>query len=127
MTDDLCGICKRPLDDPSDPTTKSCGGDCLKCMAEVAGDPDCIVSMQNIRIEALTAENERLRATVGDRMEFYLDRIEALTAENERLREALTTAKNALNLLSHGEGDDYRMEWLEAVLAETRAALGEKQ
>lgn len=42
------------------------------------------------RIEALTAENERLRATVGDRMEFYLDRIEALNAENKRLREALT-------------------------------------
>jgi len=38
------------------------------------------------RIEALTAENERLRATVGDRMEFYLDRIEALNAEVERLR-----------------------------------------
>jgi 3',5'-cyclic AMP phosphodiesterase CpdA len=55
------------------------------------------------------------------------DRIEALTAENERLRAALTTAKNALNLLSHGEGDDYRMEWLEAVLAETRAALGDTQ
>jgi hypothetical protein len=37
-----CNICKRPLDDPSDPTTEDCGGDCLRCMAEVAEDPDCI-------------------------------------------------------------------------------------
>ena len=63
----------------------------------------------------------------NDTMAEAADRIEALTAENERLREALTTAKNALNLLSHGEGDDYRMEWLEEVLAKTRAALGDTQ
>lgn len=37
-----CSICKRPLNDPSDPTTENCGGDCLRCMAEVAEDPDCI-------------------------------------------------------------------------------------
>jgi hypothetical protein len=27
--------------------TRSCGGDCLRCMAE-AGDPDCIRFMRNI-------------------------------------------------------------------------------
>jgi hypothetical protein len=61
-SENLCGICKRPLDDPNDPTTLSCGGDCLKCMAEVVEDPDCVVGMLHIQIEALTAEVERLRA-----------------------------------------------------------------
>ena len=35
-----CLICKRTLDDPNDRTTKNCGGDCLRCMAE-CGDEDC--------------------------------------------------------------------------------------
>lgn len=29
-----CQMCKRVLDNPLDPTTKDCGGDCLKCVAE---------------------------------------------------------------------------------------------
>jgi 3',5'-cyclic AMP phosphodiesterase CpdA len=95
-----------------------------------------IIREKNAAIEALTAENERLKreiAVVGDAWEqqkdlaltYLIDCNEAV-AENERLREALTTAKNALTLLSHGEGDEYRMEWLEEVLAETRAALAGK-
>ena len=39
-----CGICKRPLNQPGDPTTEDCGGDCLRCMAE-AGDPDCTAGL----------------------------------------------------------------------------------
>jgi hypothetical protein len=42
-----CNICGRTLDDPSDPTTEDCGGDCLRCMAE-AGDPDCIAAMAEL-------------------------------------------------------------------------------
>jgi len=48
-----CQYCKRLLDDPKDPTTKDCGGDCLRCMGEIFEDPDCIIEMLNIRIEAL--------------------------------------------------------------------------
>jgi len=34
-----CSICKRDLDDPNDPFSVNCGGDCLACMAE-AEDPE---------------------------------------------------------------------------------------
>lgn len=43
-----CRICGRKLDQPNDPTTEDCGGDCLRCMAEVGGDPDCIAAMKRI-------------------------------------------------------------------------------
>ena len=45
---DKCKICKRELDNPDDPTTKDCGGDCLKCMAEIGEDPDCVTAMEKI-------------------------------------------------------------------------------
>ena len=46
MTD--CNICKRLLDDPSEPDlTADCGGDCLSCMARV-GDPDCARAVATI-------------------------------------------------------------------------------
>ncbi len=45
---DKCKICGRELDHPNDPTTKDCGGDCLKCMAEIGEDPDCIAVMEKI-------------------------------------------------------------------------------
>jgi hypothetical protein len=44
-----CNICHRPLDQPADPGTRDCGGDCLRCMAE-AGDPDCQASMRRLGI-----------------------------------------------------------------------------
>ena len=47
-----CQYCKRLLDDPKDPTTRDCGGDCLRCMAQIGEDPDCIIEILNIRIEA---------------------------------------------------------------------------
>lgn len=43
-----CKMCKRPLDIPNDPTSQDCGGDCLRCMADVARDPDCIEAMGEI-------------------------------------------------------------------------------
>lgn len=39
-----CGICKRPLNQPDDPTTEDCGGDCLRCMAD-AGDPQAVAAL----------------------------------------------------------------------------------
>ena len=51
MSNHYCSICKRPLDQPGDPTTEDCGGDCLRCMAEIVEDPDCIAAMQIIKEE----------------------------------------------------------------------------
>ncbi len=43
VIDKHCHICKRKLNDPSDPIrSKDCGGDCMECMARYAGDPDCV-------------------------------------------------------------------------------------
>ncbi len=36
-----CSICKRELDVPGVPESLDCGGDCMKCMAEIGGDEDC--------------------------------------------------------------------------------------
>lgn len=44
---DTCNICGRPLDNPDDPTTRDCGGDCLRCMADT-GDPDCIRQLHKL-------------------------------------------------------------------------------
>lgn len=38
-----CNICRRLMNDPADPTSLNCGGDCMRCLAE-AGDPDCIAA-----------------------------------------------------------------------------------
>lgn len=40
-----CISCKRLLDQPDDPRSLDCGGDCRQCMAD-AGDPDCIESLR---------------------------------------------------------------------------------
>jgi len=42
-----CHICNRELNNPTDPRSTDCGGDCLECMAD-AGDPDCIEEIQKI-------------------------------------------------------------------------------
>jgi hypothetical protein len=56
-----CQYCKRLLDDPKDPTTKDCGGDCLRCMGEIFEDPECVIAMLNIRIEAQADALKRAR------------------------------------------------------------------
>lgn len=43
-----CRTCGRPLDEPRDPLSVSCGGDCLACMAE-CGDPDCEEAVEALR------------------------------------------------------------------------------
>lgn len=106
---ETCSICKRLLDDPKDPTTENCGGDCLRCMAEFAEDPDCMTPY----IRILKTENKYLRhdlerqMTIANehvneverwrvRAEYYSDQwsavgtkgqaiIDELSAENERL------------------------------------------
>ena len=45
---DKCKICGVILNSPKDPTTRDCGGDCLRCMATVADDPDCLQEMYTI-------------------------------------------------------------------------------
>lgn len=42
-----CHLCGRVLDNPGDPRSKDCGGDCLQCMAD-ADDPDAIAAIQRI-------------------------------------------------------------------------------
>lgn len=34
-----CSTCTRKLNNPADPLSRSCGGDCVECMAD-AGDPE---------------------------------------------------------------------------------------
>ncbi len=43
-----CSFCKRLLDNAEDPYSVDCGGDCVKCMAEVVQDPDCIKHLEEI-------------------------------------------------------------------------------
>lgn len=40
-----CGICHRRLDDGT-PESINCGGDCMACMADVAGDPDAVAILR---------------------------------------------------------------------------------
>lgn len=49
-----CNICKRQLNNPDDPVSEDCGGDCLHCMATIAEDPDCIEAVDRITRTAKT-------------------------------------------------------------------------
>lgn len=51
-----CLICRRELDQPDKPDTKNCGGDCLRCMAEVGDDPECIAEMDRISLNWRTEQ-----------------------------------------------------------------------
>jgi hypothetical protein len=91
---EVCNTCKRLLDDPKDPTTESCGGDCLRCMAWLGEDPDDIIAILNIRIEAQAAEIERLQernAELHGQLMRMIDRWEqqraALEARGLEIRE----------------------------------------
>lgn len=57
-----CKICGRLLNyDKSIITDRDdCGGDCLRCMAEVADDPDCIDALR--KLEAEVAQREQIVA-----------------------------------------------------------------
>lgn len=58
-----CETCDKLLNQPDDPLSKDCGGDCLRCMAE-AGDPECVATMEVIlrrhdKIDTAVAEIEQ--------------------------------------------------------------------
>jgi rRNA maturation endonuclease Nob1 len=44
-----CHFCKRVLDNPDDPFSEDCGGDCLQCMADIAEDPDAVARVKILR------------------------------------------------------------------------------
>lgn len=46
-------MCKRLLDNPDDPVSGDCGGDCVACMASCE-DPECIQHVRGV-IEAMVA------------------------------------------------------------------------
>ena len=50
----VCLTCRGPLDVPGDPSTRNCGGDCVRCMAN-SGDPDCIQAMKEWRAQRRNA------------------------------------------------------------------------
>lgn len=43
----ICHICKVPLNQPDKTSTRDCGGDCLRCMAE-CGDTECMAVMAKL-------------------------------------------------------------------------------
>lgn len=70
VDDALCKICKRKLNNPSDPTTRDCGGDCLRCMAE-CGDPDCIKEMNRIKANRRDTIEKDEHLTQAQKDAFY--------------------------------------------------------
>lgn len=50
-----CLICKRVLDNPEDPLSVDCGGDCLQCMAD-CDDPDAVAAVERLRLEGKIVE-----------------------------------------------------------------------
>jgi hypothetical protein len=40
-----CGICKRELDQPTDPLSPDCGGDCWGCISEIEAE------MQDVSVD----------------------------------------------------------------------------
>jgi hypothetical protein len=53
-----CNICGCVLDQADEPDTKDCGGDCLRCMSEVAEDPDCQRQRRNLNEVRRRAEDD---------------------------------------------------------------------
>lgn len=47
--DSKCNVCSVPLGTDHHQANFDCGGTCMKCMAE-AGDPDCVRSLEEIRV-----------------------------------------------------------------------------
>lgn len=91
-----CRICRRQLDNPDDPLSRDCGGDCLLCMAE-AGDPECkdaVIAVARTMIRAgrllrAAAEDAQmtLKAIAPNKMSFN---------QAMAMRQALTNLDHAL-------------------------------
>lgn len=49
-TEKCCHICKRLLDQPSDPLSADCGGDCWGCVGRIeaeGGHPESLLNVRN--------------------------------------------------------------------------------
>lgn len=64
MKKNKCLICKRVLNNPSDPYSVDCGGDCIKCMAE-CGDPDCIKEVEKIKNKIIKKSMDEFKKMGG--------------------------------------------------------------
>lgn len=56
-----CKFCRRELNQPEFADTLDCGGDCLRCMAEIVEDPDCVEAIRALDNE----EPDAVRAQGG--------------------------------------------------------------
>lgn len=112
-----CRICGRPLDNPSDPLSGDCGGDCLQCMAD-AGDLDCQAAVdaaaadlgakdaEQVVIESLRtqlAEGKRLLREEMKRTNHYRKQLLATQAHVARLVEALKVADECFRFSGLGK------------------------
>lgn len=48
-----CGICGRQLDQPEDPLSMNCGGDCWGCIGEIEADMGHQAALDTVRDEFL--------------------------------------------------------------------------
>jgi hypothetical protein len=48
----VCHICRRLLDQPEDPLSQDCGGDCWGCVGEIEADGGDPESLAKVRQEA---------------------------------------------------------------------------
>ncbi len=46
-----CNICGSSLSDDPKSIRYDCGGDCMKCMADIFEDPECIAAIKEIEKE----------------------------------------------------------------------------
>jgi hypothetical protein len=46
-----CGICGRILENPEDPLSSDCGGDCWGCIGEMEADSGYAPSLEQVRLE----------------------------------------------------------------------------
>ena len=48
---EYCTICRRLLDNPADPLSGNCGGDCWGCIGSIEADMGCAESLAYVRKE----------------------------------------------------------------------------
>ncbi|MCT7052079.1 hypothetical protein, partial [Salmonella enterica] len=48
---EYCTICRRVLDNPADPLSGSCGGDCWGCIGAIEAEMGCAESLAYVRKE----------------------------------------------------------------------------
>lgn len=93
-----CLICKRVLNNPADPLSVDCGGDCLKCMAD-CDDPDAVAAIERLKSEG------KIPADPSDHEEVDMSNVSDIG--NADLKHILAKARDAaaggVNAMSTGE------------------------